>query len=148
MKKTLLFLLLTFSILYSADAQWYERTCGVNDLNSITLHEFECLWAKATITARTGKIITGIGTSFIVVGGIMVGGQYAFTGVTLAMIGIVIDVFIGAPVWITGAGRKSELRKNPLYEVPNSGSFNLSPTIIRNHFNNSYSVGFTASLKF
>lgn len=78
----------------------------------------------------------------------MVGGKYAFTGVTFAMIGIVIDFIIGAPVWITGAARKSRLRKNPLYEAPNSGSFNLSPTINKNHFNNSYSVGFTASLKF
>ena len=148
MKKTFLFLIVTFSVLYSADAQWYERSCGVTDLDSITTQEFECLWAKATITARMGKIITGIGTSFIVVGGIIVGGEYAFTGVTLGMIGIVIDVFIGAPVWITGASRKSRLRKNPLYDAPNSGSFNLSPTISKNHFNNSYSVGFTASLKF
>ena len=148
MKRTLLFFIVTFSVLYSADAQWYERLCAVTDLTSITTQEFECLWAKATITARTGKIITGIGTSFIVVGGIIVVSKSSFTGVTLAMIGIVIDVFIGAPVWITGAGRKSELRKNPRYDTPNSGSFNLSPTIIKNHFTNSYSVGFTASLKF
>lgn len=134
--------------MYSADAQWYERSCGVTDLDSITTQDFECLWAKATITARTGQIITGIGTSSIVVGGIIVSGDYAFTAVTLIMIGIAIDVFIGAPVWITGASRKSRLRETPLYEAPNSASFNLSPTISKNHFNNSYSVGFTASLNF
>ena len=148
MKKTLLFFIVTFSFLSSAQAQWYERSCGVTDLDNITTQEFECLWAKATITARTGKIITGIGTSFIVVGGIMVGGQYAFTGVTLAMIGTVIDVFIGAPVWITGAGRKSELRKTPYYETLNLQTLNISPIIYKNQFNSSYSIGITASLRF
>ncbi len=148
MKKVFLFLIVTFSVLYSADAQWYEKSCGVTDLDSITTQEFECLWAKATITARTGKIITGIGTSLIVVGGIMVGGQYAFTGVTFAMIGIVIDVFIGAPVWITGNNRKFNLRENPHYKNLNIGSLKVAPTISKNNFNNSYSVGFTASLKF
>ena len=148
MKKVIFLFIVLFSVSYSADAQWYERFCGVTDLDSITTQEFECLWAKATITAQTGKIITGIGTSFIVVGGIIVGGEYAFTGVTLAMIGIVIDVFIGAPVWITGAGRKSELRKTPYYETLNLQTLNISPIIYKNQFNSSYSLGITASLRF
>ena len=148
MKKPLLFLIVTFSILYSADAQWYEKSCGVNDMDNVTTQEFECLWAKATITARTGKIITGIGTSFIAVGGIIVVAKASFTGVTLAMIGIVIDVFIGAPVWITGAGRISNLKENPHYKNLKFGSVKLAPTIIKNHFNNSYSTGLTVKLAF
>jgi len=148
MKKALLLFIVLFSISYSVDAQWYERLCAVTDLDSITTQEFECLWAKATITARTGKIITGIGTSFIVVGGIIVVAESSFTGVTLAMIGIVIDVIIGAPVWITGAGRKSELRKTPYYETLNLQTLNISPIIYKNQFNSSYSLGITASLRF
>ena len=148
MKKALIFSFIIFSAFYSADAQWYERTCGVPDLTSLTTQEFECLWANAAKTSRAGGIITGIGTSLIAVGVIISFGEYAFTGVTLAMIGIVIDVFIGAPVWITGGGRKSELRETPFFETHNLQTLNIAPTINRNHFNNSYSVGFTASLKF
>ena len=147
MKKVFLLLIVTFSVLYSADAQWYERSCGVTDLDSITTQEFECLWAKATVTARTGKIITGIGTSLIVVGGIMVGGQYAFTGVTFGMIGIVIDL-IGAPIWITGYNRKFNLRENPHYKNLNIGSLKVAPTISKNNFSNSYALGISATLSF
>jgi hypothetical protein len=147
MKKALLLFFVLFSVLYSADAQWHYKTCGVTDMNNCTPVEFDCLWNKASKIAKVGAITTGIGTSLIAVGGIIVGGEYAFTGVTLAMIGIVIDL-VGIPIWITGGNRKSQLRKNPHFEALNSGSLNLFPLIRKNHFNNTYSVGLTASLRF
>jgi hypothetical protein len=147
MKKALLLFFVLFFVLYSADAQWHYKTCGVTDMNNCTPVEFDCLWNKASKIAKVGAITTGIGTSLIAVGGIIVGGEYAFTGVTLAMIGIVIDL-VGIPIWITGGNRKSQLRKNPHFEALKSGSLNLYPLIRKNHNGNTYSVGLTASLRF
>ena len=152
MKKPLLFLLVTFSVFYSADAQWYNKACGVADINNCTPAEFQCLWDKASKIARVGAITTGVGTSLVAVGAIMIFGsgfgESGHAGVALGMVGIVVDVIIGVPVWITGDVRKSQLRKNIHYEALNSRSFNLSPSINRIQFNNKYSVGLTASLRF
>ena len=152
MKKALLLFSLIFSVLYSVDAQWYYNSCSVTDINNCTQTEFDCLWNKASKIAKVGAITTVVGTS-LVAGGVIYTiasgfGESAHAAVALSMAGIVIDVIIGAPVWITGAVRKSRLRNNPLYETLNLQTLNLSPSINKIQFNNKYSVGLTASLRF
>ena len=150
MKKALLLFFVLFSVLYSADAQWHYKTCGVTDMNNCTPVEFDCLWNKASKISKVGAIATGVGTSLVAVGGIILfwpAGDGGFIGVPIGMAGIVIDL-VGIPIWITGSNRKSQLRKNPHFEALNSGSLNLFPLIRKNQFNNTYSVGLTASLSF
>ena len=151
MKKFLLLFFVIFSGLSYADAQWYYKSCGVADINNCTPSEFDCLWNNASKIAHGGAITTGIGTSLVAIGAILTVAsgftEAAHATVTLSMVGLIIDM-IGVPVWITGANRKSSLRKSPLYEALNSGSLNLSPTINRNQFTNTYSLGISASLSF
>ncbi len=150
MKKALLLFFVLFSVLYSADAQWHYKTCGVTDMNNCTPVEFDCLWNKASKNAKVGAIATGVGTSLVAVGGIILFwpvGDGGFIGVPIGMAGIIIDL-VGIPIWITGGNRKSQLRKNPHYEAFNLRSLNISPSLNRNPFNHTYSFGLTASINF
>ena len=157
MKKALLLFFVLFSVLHYVDAQWHYESCGVIDINNSTLAEFECLWGIASKNVRVGSIATGIGAvgfgSSILMVTLIMGGEIdngTFTTIlTYAFIGAAITgLTLGPAFWITGASRKSRLRKNPHYEALKSSSLNISPSINRIHFNNSYSLGITASLSF
>ena len=50
-----------FSAIYSVDAQWYNRSCGVIDISNWTPDEFECMWRNASRHVVGGTITTGIG---------------------------------------------------------------------------------------
>jgi hypothetical protein len=175
MKKAILLSFVLFSVLSLADAQtlssensestanpstksqWYFKSCGVTDINNCSLDEFECLWERAEKNVRTGKIITGIGVlglgaSALLVTG-LVAGELNDSPVTIiftltSFVTGIAGVLIGPPTWITGASRKNLLREHPHFEAPNLKSLNIFPSLNRNNFNNSYSLGLTATLSF
>ena len=131
MKKTLLFFIVTFSVLCSVDAQWYYRSCGVIDINNTTSEEFECLWKKATKNVRFGAIITAIGGSSIITG-IIIYFNYEEEG-WVSFVPLAAAVFFsagffigltGIPIWIIGANRRSKLKKTRsikiFFQVPES----------------------------
>jgi hypothetical protein len=152
MKNTLLSIIFLFIVSFSVDAQWYNRSCGVTDISNWTPDEFECMWRNASRCVVGGAITTGIGISCFIAGGIIwynygtLGGSSP--SITISGLGLFAIVPIGITIWITGAVRKSQLRNTPHSKGINSHSLNIAPTINRNHFNNSYSLCLTASLRF
>ncbi len=154
MKKALLVFIVLFSVSYAADAQWQVKSCDVADIYNYSSEEFECLWERSSKNARIGVITTSVGLVFV--GTLAIFGSLAFAGggtfnnamTFISFGGAVVGIFAGTPYLITWAVRRSRLKENPLYEALYQPSFNLSPTINKNHFNNSYSVGFTATLSF
>ena len=156
MKKALLLIIFILTVLYSVDAQWYYKHCGVIDINNSTSEEFDCLWNKASRNSIGGAITTGIGIGAAGIG--LIWGSYAlresywyewaaFLPISIMTAGL-ITLSVGLPIWITGAARKSNLRKNPHYNNLSFGTLKVAPTIKKNHFNNSYAFGLTASLSF
>jgi hypothetical protein len=155
MKKTLLFFIVTFSFLCSVEAQWYYRSCGVNDLNSITLQEFECLWDRASANVRSGAITSGVGVACFLGGYIWnkvsgggggVGG-YGIEGLGLIYGGLFTSC-IGIIIMMTGGQRHYNLRSNPHFKASDSHTISISPTINKNHFSKSYALGISATLSF
>jgi len=55
---------------------------------------------------------------------------------------------LGAPIWIIGAKRKSELKQNPQFDKLALETIRLTPAIQRNQLNNSHSFGITATISF
>ena len=150
MKKAVLLFFVLFSVSYAADAQWQEKSCGVADIYHCSSEEFDCLWERASHNIRVGRITTVYGT-IATVTGIIWGSQAYDLAVILPytlMTAGLITLSIGLPIWITGYARKSNLKENPHYKNLNFGSVKVAPTINKNHFNNSYSLGITASLSF
>jgi hypothetical protein len=160
MNRALVVIMVLFSFSASTDAQWTNRSCGVADLSNCTTAEFECLWEKASMKARRGAISTGIGTSCIVTGliiisqstvsctfGICVPDAAGLVGGLVFFGGIIVD-FVAIPTWITGGYRKAQLRNHPHFKSLNLEALKLSPTIIRNQFNNTYSAGLSATFSF
>jgi len=158
MKQVLLLFIVIFSFVNFADAQWYNRTCGVSEINNCTLSEYKCLWEDASNIVHRNGIAAVIGTSCIVAGGIVVAlsdkstflGFYS-TGVMIGGLvisgGIIVDC-ISLPILLVGANRKAQLRETPNYEALNFRTLNISPTINRSQFNNTYSLGLSAYLRF
>ena len=144
MRKAILSIIFLFIVSFSVDAQWYNSSCGVIDISNWTPDEFECMWRNASTCVVGGVITTGIGITCVVIG-LEMWNNY---GTTIANLGLFAIVPIGITIWITGAVRKSQLRNTPHSKGINSHSLNIAPTINRNHFNNTYSVGLTASLRF
>ena len=156
MKKTVLLIVFILSFVHAADAQWYERSCGVTDLNNLTSEEFDCLWKKSHNEVGGGILLTIIGTSTIVAGifipdtGLgLYEGYVNELGKQLFMIaiGVAIDI-VGILIWERGAHRKSQLKKSPHYENLNLESLNISPAIGVNQSNNTYNYGVTLSFTF
>ena len=149
MRKAILSFIFLFIVSFSIDAQWYNRSCGVIEISNWTPDEFECMWRNASTCVVGGVITTGIGITCVVLGSIIhmnnSFGDPAPPSVILCLFAVVP---IGITIWITGAVRKSQLRKTPQSKGINSQSLNIAPTINRNHFNNTYSLGLTASLSF
>ena len=147
MKRTLLLFIFIISFHNVIDAQWYYRSCGVTDINNTTYDEFECLWVHSTRTILAGAIATAIGTSCMIVGFYIILYEN-IDNPFLFFTGFITTFFVGIPIWITGAVRKSQLRKTPNYNLLNLGSLNLSPVIGLNKFNGSHYLGMSLSLNF
>jgi len=155
MKKSVLLIIFILSFINATDAQWYKwhnRACGIMDINNCTAEEFACLWAFTTQEVRVGSILTGIGTSGIVIGLLFLnfGSDDLNAGIGFALFGgIGIGLNLGGiPTRIAGANRKSKLRVHPKYDILKYGSLKVSPTIGLNQFNNSYNYGVTLSFTF
>lgn len=152
--KVLLVIILCFLCIQWADGQWYNRSCGVVDINNMTAEDFDCLWKKSTTIAKVGGITSIVGTTILVTGAITMiaadpccsSGMFLI-GYFTALTGAAVDV-IGVPIWRTGAHRKSILRNNPHYSEQASGTMTISPLFLINYPNQSYSLGFTVSLCF
>ena len=161
MKKTILLIIFMLFFIKATDAQWYSRQCGVIDLNICTSDEFECLWKKASNTSKVGCITTIAGSSCLTVGmfiafaemtgkskAIFTGEDYKEKNFSPILVIGGILLYVGTPIWITGAIRKSKLRKTPNYNNLNLGSLNVSPIISVNQFNDTYYFGMSVSLNF
>jgi len=152
MRKATLSIIFLFIVSFSIEAQWYNSSCGVPDISKWTPDEFECMWRNASRCVVGGAITTGIGISCFVAG-LEIWYHYGTLGgpspsLTIAELGLFAIVPIGITLMITGAVRKSQLRNTPHRKGINSQSLNIAPTINRSQFNNTYSVGLTASLRF
>ena len=156
MKMTALIFVFILSFLSIMDAQkysWHYKQCGVIDINNCTSEEFDCLWGEAKMIANVGMIITIVGTSSIVIGGYLFNGYWGGDDQSIVYYGMMvitglIAIPVGITVWITGANRKSELRKTPNYDTFMLGSLKVSPSIGVDQFNNTYNYGVTLSLTF
>ena len=148
MKRTLLLIIFILSFLSATDAQWYNRSCGVTDINNLTPEELECLWGSATEEIRVGAILVVIGTSSVIVGTILVIVDGGGARGTLLFLGGLTANIISIPVLLTGAKRASELEKISHYGALNSRSLNLSPVIGLNQFNGSHYLGMSLSFNF
>lgn len=135
------------------NAQWYLRTCGVTDINNCTSEEFDCLWTQSGKLARNGTISTVHGTTIVVIS--MLNMKYEFAGIsggyTLFFVGTPVGIlldFIGIPCMATGFARRSHLKKSPLFNSWSAVELSLSPTLLKNSINNTYSMGLSASISF
>jgi len=150
MKKTVLLIIFILSFLSATDAQWYNRSCGVIDINNTTSEEFECLWENTTIIIIGGAILTAIGTGFWVLAYIRE--KYYFkvgdlSGIFTLPAGLIFNT-AGMSTIMIGAIRRSELKRTPGYDFMKLGSLNLSPVIGINQFNNTHYLGVSLSLNF
>lgn len=150
MNKVLVLSIVIVSGLYPAEAQWNLKYCNVPDIEHCTKTEFECLWERAEKNFQNGKVATLIGSIAAGIG--LYWGSQAYDMAVISaymfMTAGLITVGVGVPVMLTGANRKSQLKRNPHFEALNSRSLNLYPTIRKNQISNAYSIGLTASLKF
>jgi hypothetical protein len=154
MKGAILSIVFVFSLLCSAYCQWYNKSCGVSDINNTTIDEFDCLWNKSNNIAKVGITTCAVGTAFMIAGGItmlatdpccssktFLMGYFAFLG------GGAINI-VGAPIWVVGAERKSKLKGSEHFNNRAFETIKLTPVVQRNHFNNSHAFGITATVSF
>jgi hypothetical protein len=149
---------------YQNIGEWYYIKCGVTDINNCTLDEFECLWSKAKRLKNTGISLTVVGTTLATFAGVvLLTDPYSWTGAEAkewpytyswwlfgaigVPTGILLDL-IGIPCIYKGSSRKSQLKNTPYYKSQSVAALNLNPTILRNHINNTYSIGLTAKISF
>jgi hypothetical protein len=149
---------------YQNIGEWYYIKSGV--INNWTPDEFECLWSKAKRLKNTGISLTIVGTTLATFAGIVLltdpydpsdphswqeaGWLHTNSGIIGAIgipTGILLD-FIGIPCIYKGSSRKSQLKDTPYYKSQTALALNLNPTILRNHINNTYSIGLTAKISF
>ena len=154
MKEAILSVVFIFSILCSANCQWYYKSCGVSDINNPTIDEFDCLWKKSNNIAKVGRTTCAVGTAFMIAGGItMIAADPCCSSGTMllgyfAVIGGGAINFVGVPIWIVGAERKSKLKGSEHFKKQAIETIRITPVIQRNHFNNSHAFGITATLSF
>jgi len=123
MKETTLSIVFAFTLLYSANCQWYNKSCGVSDINNSTLDEFECLWKKSNNIAKIGRTTCAFGTAFMIAGGItmIVADPCCSSGALLlgyfAVLGGGAINIVGIPIWTVGAARKSKLKGSEHYSI-------------------------------
>jgi hypothetical protein len=152
--RTLASIILIFICVQWADGQWYNRSCGVSDINITTAEEFDCLWKKSNTIAKVGGITSIAGTAVLVTGAFTMiaadpcsSSGKLLIGYFTALTGAAIDI-IGVPIWMTGVHRKSILRNNPHYNEQAFKAIIISPSLQRNVPNQYCSFGITASLCF
>ncbi|MFC2098550.1 hypothetical protein ACFLSP_02275 [Bacteroidota bacterium] len=158
MKKTVLLLIFILSFFNTTYAQWYERSCGVTDINTCSLEEFECLWNKSTNKLVIGAATSVIGTSIIVGTVIWISNfdtgpesEFVTVGLIIGSLGLGIGLVlngVGIPIMITGAIRRSNLRKSVHFDTYKIGYLKVSPSLGLNQFNNTYNYGVSLSLTF
>jgi len=104
MKPVLLLFVFALFSAYPVNAQWYERACGVQDIELATSDEFECMWNKADKTIQAGMRTCGIGTGIAVLGGVTMfvsgasDGGYSMIGATGIICGLA-TVVVSIPIW-------------------------------------------------
>ena len=155
MKRTLLLIIFILSFLSATDAQWYYQDVVVKDMSGFTIAQLNSEMDRAMKLKSTGKTLTIVGTSAMVIGLMWLSAylsswessaakDYAIT--VLLFGGFILDA-IGIPRWIIGH-RTSKLSSVPNYDNLNLGSLNLSPVIGLNQFNGSHYLGMSLSLNF
>lgn len=157
MKYLLLLITLVLLCHCSVNAQWYERACGVHDLESATSDEFDCMWNKAATTVKVGQISCLVGTSIAILGGAVslvasgtdseAASGTTMIGATVAICGLTATA-ISIPIWAVGASRRSKLEKSPAYQDFQSATLQFSPMIETNHFTQQASLGLAVLLNF
>jgi len=153
MKATLIIVSL-FTVAISLDAQyysdqWYFKKCQVTSINNCTPDEFECLWSKAKRLKNTGISLTVVGTSAMALPLLIaIANPFALYALLITVpVGVLLDI-IGIPCIVKGRNRLNQLKNTPYYKSQSAVALNLNPTILRNHINNTYSVGLTAKISF
>lgn len=156
--KNILPLICIILLCYQAvNAQWHEKACGVQDIESATSDEFDCMWNKAVTTVKVGQIACLVGTSIAILGGAVTlvasgtdsestSGTSMF-GALAAVSGLSITA-ISIPIWAVGASRRSRLMKSPAYQDFQGVSLQVSPTIETNRCNEQASLGLAFLLNF
>lgn len=137
----------------SLNAQWYERSCGVGDMDLASPEEFECMWNKADNLVHAGMRTCGMGTGIALVGGISMfissssDSGYSMIGATGIMFGLA-TVAAGVPLWAVGGSRKSKLMESAAYKDSPTATLQLAPLVQKNKFSRQANLGLTASLVF
>ena len=91
------------------------------------------------------------GTSFVAIGLVIAANSESASNFVSGSAAYVVGsllIFVGVPTILVGVVRHGKLRKNQHYKTLNTRTLNISPTINRNQFNNTYSLGLVASLRF
>jgi len=154
MMKAIVSVIIVFSFSYSASCQWYYRSCGASNIENTTLDEFDCLWKKSNNLAKVGRTTCAVGTTFMIAGGItmVAADPCCSSGLLLcgyfAVLGGVAINIVGIPIWVVGAERKSKLRESIHYKNQAFKTIGITPALQRNHCNNNYAFGITATLSF
>lgn len=153
MKHILLLFVFALISSYSVKAQWYERACGVQDIELATSDEFKCMWDKADKTINAGMRTCGIGTGIVVLGGIAMfvsstsDGGYSMIGATGIICGLA-TVSVSIPIWSIGASRRNKMMDSPAYQDFHGTSLQITPLIGNNQFTKHASLGISACLSF
>lgn len=153
MNKLLLLMILPVLCISSLNAQWYERSCGVGDMDLASPEEFECMWNKAENLVHAGMRTCGVGTGIALVGGISMfissssDGGYSMIGATGIMFGLA-TVAAGVPLWAVGGSRKSKLMDSQAYQDTRATTLQILPVLQKNQFSNKSCLGVSASLVF
>jgi hypothetical protein len=157
MKNLLLVIVCALLLHSSANAQWYERSCGVPDLESASPDEFACMWNRADAIVQFGMKTCGIGTGIAVMGGVAMfvssgpgyesSSGYSMIG-ALGLVCGLATVTASIPIWTVGASRKSRLSDSPHYPGDHAASIQILPMFRNNDLNRQGCVGLSASLSF
>jgi hypothetical protein len=157
MKKLLLLVIFASVCHISASAQWYERSCGVQEIESATSDAFECLWNKADKVVEVGMSTCRVGTGITVMGGITMfvssgsdteaSSGYSMIGALAIASGLAV-VAVSIPIWAVGSSRKSKLMDSPAYQEVQGASVQISPIIDKNHLTKQASLGLAVFFNF
>ncbi len=153
MKKLVLLIIFPLLCICSVNAQWYEKKCGVRDIDLATSEEFDCMWDKADKLVHAGMRTCGVGTGIALIGGISMfissasDGGYSMIGATGIMFGLA-TVAAGVPIWAVGGSRKSKLVESPAYQDSQYATLQIAPVLQKNQFSSQTCLGVSASLYF
>lgn len=154
MKKTVLVIFLVSSFTNFLDAQlkpWEYRTCNVITIDNCSPEEFNCLWEHSKKLTNAGMITAIGGISFVALGSFVyvLWGDFIEIGIgNILFWSGLFALPVGGTIWITGAARKSQLKKRSNYDTFLPGSLQISPAFGLDRFNNSQYYGLSLSLNF